>query len=136
MDQNLDLWKGRWENGGHETRPGGRSCQRTKPVLRRTSTPEPGGPGPLTSSRRRGWVQMAVSGYVDTVAWVYKAVELWLNGRKRAGLGRLPDPGMIYVLGWWWVMGEFFPYKGEGVHSVRSCWSVASGRQGGQEFLI
>ena len=52
---------------------------------------------------------MAVSGYVDTVAWVYKAVELWLNGRKRAGLGRLPGPGMIYVLGWCWVMGEYFP---------------------------
>ena len=52
---------------------------------------------------------MAVSGYADRVAWVYKAVELWLNGRKRAGLGRLPDPGMIYVLGWGWVIGEFFP---------------------------
>ena len=66
-------------------------------------------PGRLTSSCRRGWVQMAVSGYADRVAWVYKAVELWLNGRKRAGLGRLPDPGMIYVLGWGWVIGEFFP---------------------------
>ena len=83
--------------------------EQSLPLGGHPSTPESGGSGPFMSSRRRDWVQMAVSGYVDRIAWVYKPVELWLNGRKRAGLGCLPDPGMIYVLGWCWVMGEFFP---------------------------
>lgn len=77
---------------------------------RRTSTPEPR--VPWTSSTlfmQKGLGAVAVSGYADRVAWVYKAVELWLNGRKRAGLGRLPDPGTIYVLGWGWSSREFFP---------------------------
>lgn len=68
MGQNLDLWAG----GRIGTMKLGLEAvvkEQSLP-LGGHQPPEPRVPGPSTSSCRRGWVQMAVSGYADRVAWV------------------------------------------------------------------